>query len=1109
MSTSNPVYPFDPTGTAATNRIVGEIQVLSPPNYSDFYFFVPRYAPFFEEGLQLVHNATGRLLVLGEDYIPSHRFMEASKACGKPIYGSITIYKKSIAGACRIDYQTIGGEWTQSEAAILELLNQAITEPRITSWEQVMNPPTRFPVIDHEWDIGTDMVGAKELEAALISINDAMRESSDAQLPQHLADTNNPHGTTKAQVGLGLVENLPLATPAEAAGGTANDRYMTPLRVAQAITAFVGSRIDAHVDNQSNPHGTTKQHVGLGSVQDYGIATLPESEAGSSNVKYMTPATVKAAVQYQVGVTLNSHLAHTGNPHQTTKAQVGLPLVENFAIADALTARAGISNTHYMTPAMVREAILSMSTAGLEDHLNDHSNPHGTTKAQVGLGSVQDFGLASTVEAQAGTVNNKYMTPALVKAAIEALGGGAFNTHINDAGNPHQTDKTQIGLGNVSNYGLATTVEAEQGLSNVKYMTPALVKAAILALGDTTGQLALLNGHIENTENPHGTTKAHVGLSLVQNYGVASQADAEAGTALDRYMTPIRVREAVRAMIDISAVTTHLASQANPHNTTAAQVGAYSKAEADALLVAKLGATQKAADSSKLDGLTLAEILASSVVSYTHPADSTNALSFTRLVAYNVGLSAVQDSKPAASFRVVGGGAAAAVNEPIFEVMLPAADNGTIHITQVAGDPVNVRFAYRNASAGLERVREMYLVGTAGRRAFRVMPSATIPGADYSIVANPTDLNGIAGTPDVHYVALTATRTEAPGDLPFGITSAQYRQTESGALVVQMNVLETGDVASSVSTLASNWEDAYYDWQPHTFGNTTLASKISGNAVWGWDTVADKARATPGNAVPTAVLDRNYYTDYSFEVELSGPAATGHAAGVCIAEITRSGKSIGLYAARTPGQAVRDTQGRYGLFTVGINLGQEDATVLVAKSGDGLQWGDGIFADDRDFDASPLGAASWADAGAVRIRVTRVGNSITIETTNHGTTSYVAAAMITLDLTSDLRLDPFTGSARLGLAQFTGGGTTNFNVLKRPGGFQPYLSTHVDGYRVINEHNGSAWVATQAAVALNFRPGRLVHSMWNGRLYKWRRDGSVKKLHIEADTAQTFTVFTE
>lgn len=48
-------------------------------------------------------------------------------------------------------------------------------------------------------------------------------------------------------------------------------------------------------------------------------------------------------------------------------------------------------------------------------------NPHSITKANVGLGSVENYGIATDVEAKAGTINNKYMTPKRTKEAIEEL----------------------------------------------------------------------------------------------------------------------------------------------------------------------------------------------------------------------------------------------------------------------------------------------------------------------------------------------------------------------------------------------------------------------------------------------------------------------------------------------------------------------------------------------------------------------------------------------------------------------------------------------------------------------------------------------------------------
>lgn len=51
-----------------------------------------------------------------------------------------------------------------------------------------------------------------------------------------------------------------------------------------------------HVTVTTNPHGVTKSQVGLGSVENYGIASQAQAEDGTSNVLYMTPRATKQAI---------------------------------------------------------------------------------------------------------------------------------------------------------------------------------------------------------------------------------------------------------------------------------------------------------------------------------------------------------------------------------------------------------------------------------------------------------------------------------------------------------------------------------------------------------------------------------------------------------------------------------------------------------------------------------------------------------------------------------------------------------------------------------------------------------------------------------------------
>ncbi|WP_260318303.1 hypothetical protein [Lactococcus lactis] len=54
-------------------------------------------------------------------------------------------------------------------------------------------------------------------------------------------------------------------------------------------------------------------------------------------------------------------------------------------------------------------------------------------------------------------------------------------SHTNDTSNPHKVTAAQVGLGNVQNFGLATEDETKQAISNAKYMTPSLTQAVLSA----------------------------------------------------------------------------------------------------------------------------------------------------------------------------------------------------------------------------------------------------------------------------------------------------------------------------------------------------------------------------------------------------------------------------------------------------------------------------------------------------------------------------------------------------------------------------------------------------------------------------------------------------
>lgn len=128
-----------------------------------------------------------------------------------------------------------------------------------------------------------------------IETKDGAQKKADAvqfNLDTHKNDKSNPHGVTKTQVGLGNVDNVQQATKAEFnTHNTDSSRHITSAERSnwnaketttgaqnKADTAEKNAKMytDQHINNKTNPHGVTKDQVGLGNVINDKQATKAE-----------------------------------------------------------------------------------------------------------------------------------------------------------------------------------------------------------------------------------------------------------------------------------------------------------------------------------------------------------------------------------------------------------------------------------------------------------------------------------------------------------------------------------------------------------------------------------------------------------------------------------------------------------------------------------------------------------------------------------------------------------------------------------------------------------------------------------------------------------------
>lgn len=195
-------------------------------------------------------------------------------------------------------------------------------------------------------------------------------------LESHATDTSNPHGVTKAQIGLGKVDNtadeekvVKSAGQAtcDSAGNTIVDTYATKATVTSLTSDYTSLKNDP-----------TK----------YGIATLDtEGKVPSSQL----PSYVDDVLEY------------SSKSEFPAKGEAGKIYVDTTT---NLTYRWGGSSYVEISASLALGETSSTAYAGnkgkavrtdLDAHIANTSNPHGVTKAQVGLGNVDNTSDADKV----------------------------------------------------------------------------------------------------------------------------------------------------------------------------------------------------------------------------------------------------------------------------------------------------------------------------------------------------------------------------------------------------------------------------------------------------------------------------------------------------------------------------------------------------------------------------------------------------------------------------------------------------------------------------------------------------------------------------------------
>ena len=103
-------------------------------------------------------------------------------------------------------------------------------------------------------------------------------------------------------------------------------------KLIQDSDKVIKESLDAHIGNKSNPHNVTKAQIGLGNVQNLAPADMPVSTAQATAIADAKAAGTKAQTD------LNAHANRIDNPHNVTRAQLGLATTDQVVFAKTTAA---------------------------------------------------------------------------------------------------------------------------------------------------------------------------------------------------------------------------------------------------------------------------------------------------------------------------------------------------------------------------------------------------------------------------------------------------------------------------------------------------------------------------------------------------------------------------------------------------------------------------------------------------------------------------------------------------------------------------------------------------------------------------------------------------
>ncbi|MFA7167361.1 MAG: leucine-rich repeat domain-containing protein [Sphaerochaetaceae bacterium] len=375
-------------------------------------------------------------------------------------------------------------------------------------------------------DLKADAADVSSSLALKADVTDVALKADKATVEAHISNETNPHGVTKSQVGLGNVDNT-----------TDTDKPISSATQLALDAKATTSALNAHKTDVSNPHSVTKSQIGLGNVDDTSDADKPVSTAVQSALALKADITSLGTCAYK-----STGVSSGAVPVLDSTGKLDTKILPPMAISS------------FMGNLTLRASLVTLSDA----EMGDWAMVTGETGDTMGYNG-------------AYILNGTYsvLTDWIQMYVIGGEGGSVQS--VNDKVGIVTITADDLGLGNVDNI-----ADADKPISDA-------TQSAL----DLKATNAALNAHETDNSNPHSVTKSQVGLGNVNNTADIDKPISTAmQTALDTKADTSDMTSALALKADADDMTSALALKAtafdlnaheadtgNPHDVTKAQVG--------------------------------------------------------------------------------------------------------------------------------------------------------------------------------------------------------------------------------------------------------------------------------------------------------------------------------------------------------------------------------------------------------------------------------------------------------------------------------------------------------------------------------------------------------